>query len=207
MSTPLPRKLVKRVQAAHAGLRSRSDHALLPIYRKTIYESFPVLGQPRARGWLAVATAQHVFPLWRLGQPMDTFPSDAIEVAIRVLHGDTNLESAESRAGEMWARLEELAGAPRGFELGNSFYAAQAAISALFEATGRDWFEGVEIGIQDTDNDLDPWCSDTALWAAAAFAGRIGDPASDGTKRLAFWYWWLNEAIPAAWHSSTSEAR
>ena len=44
--------------------------------------------------------------------------------------------------------------------------------------------------------------SDTALWAATAYAGGIYQGKPDIIKRREFWTWWVHEAIPTAWQAA-----
>ena len=55
----------------------------------------------------------------------------------------------------------------------------------------------------DTDQDIDPWSHDVAGWAVEAQAGATWEDDCDSLKRLAFWDWWLTEAINEAWSESS----
>jgi len=84
--------------------------------------------------------------------------------------------------------------------------ALQAALDAVENALGHPRFEfhGVDevITEQATEDNIDPWSSDAARDAAAAFAGPVWEqPSSDREKRREFWSWWLREAVPAAWRA------
>jgi hypothetical protein len=200
---PLLPPLADSVETAMASLTAHSDHALAPHFRHEIYQTFSLLGRPNAVGWLGVITARYVLPIWQSERPEDSLVSQAIDAASLLLQGHTNAIAADELAGEVWDRLEQLGSTPEGFSLGNSFYAADTAVTAIHEALGRNPFDSADITDKDTDAELDPWCSDTALWAAAAYVGRVGDPNSDAGKRYEFWMWWLGEAIPAAWEAAS----
>jgi hypothetical protein len=47
------------------------------------------------------------------------------------------------------------------------------------------------------ENEPGVWCSDSKPYKPITF---------DSQKRLAFWEWWLTEAIPIAWESATANA-
>lgn len=83
--------------------------------------------------------------------------------------------------------------------------ALQAALDAVENALGHPRFEfdGVDeiITEQTTEDNIDPWSSDAARDAAAAYAGPVWEPSSDREKRREFWTWWLREAVPAAWRA------
>ena len=47
--------------------------------------------------------------------------------------------------------------------------------------------------------DVDPYDHDSASYAAIAYSGGVAwEKDSDPQKRLEFWTWWLNYAVPAA---------
>lgn len=49
---------------------------------------------------------------------------------------------------------------------------------------------------------------DAAAWAAMAEAGgEVWNPAADPAKRLAFWEWYLTEAVPAAYRDGSLPPR
>ena len=204
MSMPLPNILTVSLQAARSAIDSDSEHTLSPAYRKKLYQSFAALARPQARAGLAIMTARYVLPLWQLEQPEDLSALQAIEHGDLLLRGRGDINTAKEFAGRMWEVLDELGGTSEGLSMGNGFYAAQAAVSALYEVLGRDPFGDIEIVNIHSDADLDPWSSDTALWGAAAYAGRVGDPTSDEARRHLFWTWWLADAVPMAWNASAT---
>lgn len=56
-----------------------------------------------------------------------------------------------------------------------------------------------------TDADFDPFTTDSAFYAAEAYCGdsiSYSGAPFDRDKSLEFWSWWLDEAVPAAWHSA-----
>jgi hypothetical protein len=174
----------------------------LPIYRKGIYQSFISHGRPQAVARLALAAARFVFPLWQAKRPNDALILQTIRTGELLLEGRGNVSAARKTANRAWKFLEALGSTEAGFGLGNAFDAATAASASLLHILGRDPFGDIEIDEHTSDDELDPWASDTAKWAANAYAGIIGQPESDAAKRLAFWTWWLNEAIPLAWQAS-----
>lgn len=72
-------------------------------------------------------------------------------------------------------------------------------MEALWTALGKDRFRSIQINRYMTDMELDPWTSDSALYAAAAIAGAVWDPNSSDEKRKVYWEWWLSEAIETAY--------
>jgi hypothetical protein len=63
--------------------------------------------------------------------------------------------------------------------------------------------ETIESNVKDTDMDLiDIYAADAAYWAASAYAGSVWDLENlDKNKRLKFWKWWLEEAVPKVLNS------
>jgi hypothetical protein len=125
-------------------------------------------------------------------------PNNLIDMAGKVMDNKLSVDLIQGEASKAWKYLEDLGVVEEGKTLGNAYYSGEAAVEALMEVLGKDPFKGITIDEKTTDPGLDPWCSDTALWAAAAFAGRVGDVNSDLEKRETFWNWWLGTAIPTA---------
>ena len=117
------------------------------------------------------------------------------------MSGAVDVETGQEEAGQAWERLDELGGETKIPESGRVFFAGEAAVQALFEVLGDDPFEDIDIDEQITDEDLDPWCSDTAHWAVTAWAGWVEEPQSDRVRRREFWEWWLTRAVPEVWHT------
>ena len=199
----LPSQVQQAIDRAAEAMMLHPAHALHPLYRRDIYTAFGPTNEMRcrlSRGWLAVITARHVLPLWQQAQPNDDLPEHLLDIAKGVLQGIVAARTAESQAGEAWEWLEKRGQIGEALTLDSkAFYAAEAAVEALFEVSGREPFDEVIIDQSTTDSDLDPWCSDSALYAAAAYAGPVWDATSDSEKRREFWEWWLGEAVPTAW--------
>ena len=71
---------------------------------------------------------------------------------------------------------------------------------AAYRATNREkWTESWPL-IDEALSDewLDALYSDTAKWASFAYAGRITDSTFEPRKRLQFWTYWLEQAVPQA---------
>ena len=202
----VPPTLRQAVERAQAALEQHPEHLLLPIYRQAIYRAFAVHDDPsqrRARALLAVLTARHVLPIWQHEQPDDHLPERLLATADGVMAGQVAPAQAETIFQEAWEWLPQL----RVEQWGKSeaHHAGTAAVFALQEVLGEESFDNASIGEEETDGDyLDPTCSDTAMWAAAACAGPSWDRTYDVAKGREFWTWWLHEAIPLAWDSVAS---
>lgn len=77
-----------------------------------------------------------------------------------------------------------------------AFFAGAAVVQCLFEIGGRYPFNNALITTDTTNSDLDPWCTDTAYYAALAYAGGTWNTGSNVEQRSIFWHWWLLDAIP-----------
>jgi hypothetical protein len=191
------------IERAHFHLLHDPKYTLRPIHRYDIYRALFVMDTTvdhRIYKRLAIATAQFVLPVWQQAWPTDDFPSRVLNTAESLLSGTFSRVQATVIAEEGWEKLEQL-----GYSFGNiavhrALYAGNAAVEALFAVLDRPPFNQADIGESDTDADLDPWSSDTALWAVTAYSGGTWEASADLSKRQEFWSWWLKKAIPTAWH-------
>ena len=184
------------------AVRLHPQHALLPAQRRDIYDSLGPVSETagrRKRGRLAILTAQHVLPLYQHAGSAYDRATHLLTLADDVLYDKVDTESAAAEAEQTWDWLTNDYGDRQEEIPDRILFALTSALEALFTAFGEERFEGVIITGVSTDDDLDPWSSDTALWAVEAIAGPARDPGSDSAKRLEFWTWWLTEAVPAAW--------
>lgn len=204
----LSQQLKQGIEHAYQEMMRHEKHALIPIHRSTIYDLLNSSDPDKRQAFkrLSIITARYTLPIWKTAQPDDKSPEYIIEIAEKIINDRESVVTANNEAGKAWERLEKLAAVDDENAISNGvFYAYVACYEALMEILGRDPFNDIVISEDDTDSDLDPWCSDTVLWAAAAYSGRIGDPDSDLKKRQTFWEWWLREAIPTAINISTGD--
>lgn len=188
-------ELDEAIARANTALMAHPQHHLLPPYRWEIYAS--LAHETRAgEASLALLAGRHVLPLWRRARPGDALPARLLALAAGHLAGAVPAPMAQRAADKAWDRLERLgrdfARAPSGF------YAGEAAYRALTAALGRPPFGDVTVTAQDTEDDLDPYCADTAHWAARACASSASDAHDEAVRRCTFWRWWLNVAVPAS---------
>lgn len=179
------------------------QHALLPIYRRQIYDILnnePITRGLRVYEKLAILTVEHVLPLWQDAVLTDILPKLVLEADRQHLQGTLDLDSATQVAGNVWEKLERYGRTSDRLIPSYALGAGQVAVEALFATLGRPPFDNVPIDENHTD-DLDPWCSEPALWAAIAYAGGLWEKDSDADKRREFWDWWLTKAIPAVLQS------
>jgi hypothetical protein len=84
------------------------------------------------------------------------------------------------------------------FMVGRS--AVCAALVALFD---ERLYPTRDVDAKEFEEPQDPDNYDCAIWGAAAEAGGFSSqPAFDAQKSLAFWTWYLDDAVPAAFDSA-----
>lgn len=193
------------VNSALVALAAHPSCILAPIYRRKIYSALisdSDLGNSQAYEKLAILTARHVLPIWQTAWPHNRMPEHLLETAERIVFRLSDREVAKEQAIEASDFLGNFGkNLDPSFE--NAFFSGAAALRALEEILSKNPFDGALIDDDTTDSDLDPWCSDTALYAASAYAGPVWEKGSDTVKRREFWNWWLTDAIPTASQATT----
>jgi hypothetical protein len=193
------------------AVQRKPTHDLLPVQRNMVYGQLGSATAPEGwsrRAWLAILTARRVLPLWQRERPDDTRAEALLALAETVLPAAVAAGNTEDRpefaaawrdatTAQRWL-LDDYGALDREPSI-VAYNAFGAIVQALFLALGFDPFEDAVLDEGDTDIDVDPWSSDTAEWASVAVAGPIAESDSDSAERLAFWAWWLTEAVPEAW--------
>jgi hypothetical protein len=200
MEKMLPFELEQAIQQAKSAVKEHPKRELAPLWRKQIYDL--IASNDRGENilkWLAIITAERTVGFWDREAPEYYQPHNLLKLGRRVLEGEANTSHADQVASDAWEYYDELGGTDIDTK---ALFAATACLEALYRVAGLDRWVDVVISEIEADSDLDPWSSDVAVWAVSAFAGpsgRIWTERSDSEKRLEFWLWWLEEAIPAAW--------
>ncbi len=224
----MPSHIDQHLQTALARVGTHPDHWLLPIYRQALYDvldptkSIPI--QAQVRPWLDLFTARYVLPLWEpiLQDPQHIWkdyyhvPSQMVSLLEGLLHGTTDIDSISEHAYH-WAEVSGLTGELPSSQFYHAWCVYDAALRGLLYAIGHDEFS--DWHFTDTTTQIDDVHSDTANWAAIAFAGGIWQPDlplrddnelgrvygewdrdTDDVRngRMQFWKWWLLETIPMA---------
>lgn len=203
----LPPTLKEAIEDAHKALLHDSEYTITPFYRFNIYNIIsPIESNKQGLiiSHLAILTAEYVSFIWKKKFSND-IPLKAINVAKMLLENTISLNEAGKVADQIWTEMDKLSTTPIFDKDYRPLLAGQAAVQALIEVIGKNHFEDEPISRNYTDDDLDPWTSDTAKWAAAAISGKLGDSSSNLIKRREFWEWWLFEAINKAWELSNYE--
>lgn len=203
---PLPSSLEKIIEDALIAIQHQPAHDLNLGYRQAIWAALGP-GEKRAdvkdttghnrRTTLAVHTARHVLSVWERVWPQDDTPRRLLYEAEQVRDGVLEPARAREHATAFWTWLDD-ALAEYEDHL-PAIYAGSSAVLALRVAIRDEHFDPDDIDYARTDADLEPYDSDPAFFAAAAYAnGSIWDSESNAGKRYDFWKWWLTEAVPVA---------
>jgi len=186
-----------------------------------------------AKRWLAVITAEKVLPFYSLELQADAkiqfdaslatmdeehlrehyeqeqevaeMPQKAIDLAKRVLRGESDAEEANRHSNNMHYVVGNLG---EDYLLPRAHFVNDAANKALGEVSRGDWygygiynpFDSIEDNSERTDLDwVISGSSDTVACAAVAWAYDEEEKQMKSDRLLQFWHWWLVEAIPQAW--------
>jgi len=199
--------LEEAIKRAYADMMAHPSHALIPVSRQAIYDLLDLSDPTQSRRsfrWLSIITARYVLPIWQTARFTDSTPKRALDMAEEIMNKKGLAPVVNVEADEVWHKMESLGATQEGKTIGDAFYAGQAAVEALMEVSGKDPFKDIIIDRSFTDSDLDPWSSDTAHWAVAAYAGSSGKVNSGAVRRQEFWEWWLEHAIAEAFKLSTT---
>jgi Immunity protein Imm5 len=203
----LPSEHNKSLKVARESLASTHDGQLILGSRQRIWAAMgplwhlqkfaiPAEGLER-RAALAIACVNHVLPLWEECLPDDRSPHDLLTLIGRYLRGEVDPETVGTAGIDLWTHVESLGYRDRGV-LG-------AALS-VGDAASDENFDPASIDPKTSDEDRDAYEWDAASYVAIAYAG--GNPISyakqfDPARLRAFWAWYLDVAVPAAWRGTS----
>jgi len=214
----LPRTLQRLVNDALLKVRAGPNHDLNSGH---LYEIGKAVGwlagvahlgeaSHRRRITLLILTARHVLPFWEQVHREDKTPHQLLEGLEQIKAGTLDpegLRPALDQFDEMLA--QEHMATQYEWHARNpnpGMYLMEAAHRA--STVGAAISNGVT-AIVDIDEELEePGAANSSattcvLMASDAYAGGMAkNRLSDSAKRLAFWEWWLTEAVPAAWASA-----
>jgi hypothetical protein len=167
------------------GMRAGPDDRLAKVHRERIS--------------LAVAGVERVLPLWKRRYGHNDIPAVALS-AIKVLVSGEKLD-AEKIFDESWAKVVHLSVEKPFPEIAVGFAAVQALSTAMYD----EFFDAANLDPDRADGD-DPESHDSAYYASIAAAGGVpSDPLSNSESRLAFWNWWLTDAVEGARRKSREQ--
>jgi hypothetical protein len=190
------------LQEAKAQVRSHPKHELILPMRKKIWRAMGpvVIGERnravvttglRRRTMLAVCATEHVLPIWE--QSLSTKdPHEMLDTAQRYLRGEVDWDSAWETKNSFSGGLKN-ANSDEWKEIGCSICVGYAAVRTMGVALKDEWMDGDET----LDEDRDDW--DAGFFACAAFSGAPWGTNSDPRRRLQFWEWYIDDAVPQAY--------
>jgi hypothetical protein len=208
----VPESLQSVLDTVIGEVRADPQHRMSPQRRCEVYDAFNCSADAtmqQAPCWLAVVTAKRVLPIFQQRYPDDTSPQELLETAIGVLQGQVDdarayemLDSGYLASANAWGYDDREIPWP-------TWLAGNAAYHALKEAHGYQYDYRPLSNLPDyyKGDVLTPWSdedlcemdfADTAAVAAIASASDRYGRAYNPEELLAFWTWWLTEAIPMA---------
>lgn len=201
----IPSGLQNLIQQALESVYRHPQHDLNLGYRHAIWAAFGDNGHLR-RTAIAVSTVRHVLPIWNRRFKNDDRPQQVLTLAEKVISGDVSKAEAEKESQNLWREMQQL-----GYDNSSmAFTVGCAAVASLDTAIFDENFDRDEIDFNLTDN-RDTEGNDAAFFAACAYAnGAVWETVSgksDSAKRLEFWSWWLNVAVPTAWEARVEDEK
>lgn len=194
-----PARLSVLIAEALRAVDAHADHVLLPVYRQDIFLALKFHPhESRFRARLGLALVRHLLATWTASGAMFPEFGPALQVLEQLGQSGDDHTRAWHATHALWRALEPAGAAWIGQPQERGWFVAQTLASALREALGRDPLYDCHFDIIVTDEQLDPWESDGAKWAAIAWAGRADLSWNDSVRRRAFWHWWLTVALPDA---------
>ncbi|RKH88048.1 hypothetical protein D7Y21_16485 [Corallococcus sp. AB045] len=201
-----PEILKSLLQRAIESVRADPVHDLSLGLRRKIWRS---LGRELGHGpgyarrvSLALTTARHVLPLWKLRYSQDRTPHTVLDSAEAMRVGRLDKIEAQALWQRAWDHMVELSSSD---EDSQGAAAGFSAVQALLTCIDDETFQLTEDDENLRDNQVDAEDMDASMFAAAASAGGPSwDASSDPERRLQFWEWWLSEAVPHAYRAVAS---
>lgn len=139
-----------------------------------------------------------MLPLWERAFPNDNGPHTWLKAARDVMTGQCGAANFQKMREEGWAHCDDLVYEHQ--ELQNTVAVGYAALQVLRIALWDNLYPESHLVTDLSEDECDPEDTDCAFCAACAWAGGTKwDETSSAEQRLAFWRWWLTEAVPAAW--------
>jgi hypothetical protein len=192
-------------ERALEAVRNDPEHDLSLGYRQAVWAALgprnatgPVMHNAAhaRRAKLAILTARKVLPMLKRARLGTKTPERLLQEAMKAIAGEVDADKLRDRAARYRTELDNKLPAMASIA---PLYAGYAAIKAAFTALDDEEFDPDNLDYEQSDASRDAYHLDTAYLASLAYAGGASDETeSDPEKRLEFWEWWLNEAVPAA---------
>lgn len=204
-----PLALHQAIETGTAAVRAHPSHHLERRYRLAIWAALgPKLDRARPDGDVGLRRRTHlerlsvlrVLPLWEARFPDVTLPQKLLAETEQVLAGQFDRKQVARDLGYSWGEMDAIS-----WGYTDKIYAVgYAAHHVLYQAHCDSAFDPdpTTASWRLADDEVSPYYKDAAYLASLAAAGDAPIPgAGDNAKRLAFWEWWLSEAVPQAWAS------
>jgi hypothetical protein len=184
------------------------------IYHRTD-DDFPA-HSATVHGWLAIVTAEHVLPVFTRTFPEDDLPARLVALARRVARGEVSRQEDEVAAlmeeGHFGTGIDATTWRGRiAFDAEHAGGACHKALLAVcgfgdgldhLDDPGRRHLVHLPVPLEQVTDEhvghLEAF-SDTASEAALAWSRGREQRVLDPGRLLAFWRWWVEVALPAAW--------
>ncbi len=199
----LPAELGERIASARDALEARNDGRLPLRERRRVRAPFGDEGggpedrtPGRARRFaLNRYCVDRVMPVWRAARPEDDRPARMAELAEQVMTGQVSADDLRAEQDRFAVDLMDMAA-----DIGGRVNAAgEAAVDLLSTATVGDY--GDETPMEIDDHELDPDQLEASFLGSIAVASYPGASDDDVEARRAYWRWYLDEAVPAAYRA------
>ena len=203
----LPAELEERIASARNALEAHDDGHLPLGERRLVRAPFGNPGDGpedrtpgrRRRFALHHDCVDRVMPVWRAARPEDDRPARMVELAEQVINGGIPADDVKAEEDQFALDLMDLA-----WDIGGRVNAAgEASVDLLSTATVGDY--GDETPMEIDDHELDPDQLEASFLGSIAVASYPGASDDDVEARRAYWRWYLDEAVPAAYRAIDDE--
>lgn len=171
------------------------------LYPDTTTEPGRMIGDRRLV-FLNILAAQRVSSFWYAVFPDDDVPGAMLRLALDVAFDRVGAARAERERDAACVDVVENRRYAEGQE--SALFAGHAAIATVTAALLR---ELPDVAAATDDPDLDPESYEPGFLAAAAFGGLPWSLQTNPRKRLEFWSWYLEVAVPRACDLAQQEER
>ncbi|MDQ3647180.1 MAG: Imm5 family immunity protein [Actinomycetota bacterium] len=199
----LPSELWERLAGAEEKLQANDDGHLPLGERRRVRATFgdegggPEDRTPghRRRFALNRDCVHRVMPVWRAARPDDDRPARMVELAEQLMNGQLSADEVRAEEDRFAVDLMELAA-----DIGGWVNAAgEASVDLISTATVGDY--GDDTPMEVDDHELDPDQLEAGFLGSIAVASYPGASDDDVEARRAYWRWYLEEAVPAAYRA------
>jgi hypothetical protein len=207
---PIPAELREKIELAIRTVEENPQHHLEWPVRRELYTtrgSSDYQAARKKRGWLAVASAEHVYPsLTGLDTALKNLPEQLLNIEKLYLNGSASSKQLHDifdtcyHSFGHWPLLKEWdpSYSDRAYAAVTSIYKAASEIQSDLDYWKFSDQYAAKYGSTDIGLDIDWACTggigDAAGSASIAYACDPQLSECDTAKLKEFWIWWLTEA-------------